>query len=269
MTTNAELAARYQHWREVLIRVNSSLVKTLEKGVMDEGGDKLGIRHKGVLVFDREEEMPILMDYCVHDIRRDGLNAVERMLKESPPPEDSEEMTALQALRKARFILFVAESLEPGVGVHGRDVLRDEPVFLIDLSFSQHGAPGMILPARVIDLDGLTMTTGAPLPATLLPPTESNQYVQRVRAVMGDVDFHQLSSEDASTLATEFIRSTLRTGAARDVDTSQSWRGGRLGPRPGAVFEPQALAQRRHVGRNDPCPCGSGKKFKHCCLKRQ
>jgi len=23
------------------------------------------------------------------------------------------------------------------------------------------------------------------------------------------------------------------------------------------------------VGRNDPCPCGSGKKFKHCCLKRQ
>ncbi len=21
------------------------------------------------------------------------------------------------------------------------------------------------------------------------------------------------------------------------------------------------------VGRNDPCPCGSGKKFKHCCMK--
>jgi uncharacterized protein YecA (UPF0149 family) len=23
------------------------------------------------------------------------------------------------------------------------------------------------------------------------------------------------------------------------------------------------------VGRNDPCPCGSGKKFKRCCLERQ
>jgi uncharacterized protein YecA (UPF0149 family) len=22
----------------------------------------------------------------------------------------------------------------------------------------------------------------------------------------------------------------------------------------------------RHVGRNDPCPCGSGKKYKKCCL---
>jgi len=23
------------------------------------------------------------------------------------------------------------------------------------------------------------------------------------------------------------------------------------------------------IGRNDPCPCGSGKKYKHCCLKRE
>jgi hypothetical protein len=26
---------------------------------------------------------------------------------------------------------------------------------------------------------------------------------------------------------------------------------------------------RQKVGRNDPCPCGSGKKFKKCCLKKQ
>lgn len=25
----------------------------------------------------------------------------------------------------------------------------------------------------------------------------------------------------------------------------------------------------KKVGRNDPCPCGSGKKFKNCCLKKQ
>jgi uncharacterized protein YchJ len=23
------------------------------------------------------------------------------------------------------------------------------------------------------------------------------------------------------------------------------------------------------VGRNDPCPCGSGRKYKHCCMKKQ
>ena len=29
-----------------------------------------------------------------------------------------------------------------------------------------------------------------------------------------------------------------------------------------------ATAARRKIGRNDPCPCGSGKKYKHCCLGR-
>ena len=25
----------------------------------------------------------------------------------------------------------------------------------------------------------------------------------------------------------------------------------------------------KKIGRNDPCPCGSGKKYKHCCLYKQ
>lgn len=27
------------------------------------------------------------------------------------------------------------------------------------------------------------------------------------------------------------------------------------------------IAAVRDIGRNDPCPCGSGKKFKRCCLR--
>ena len=35
----------------------------------------------------------------------------------------------------------------------------------------------------------------------------------------------------------------------------------RLGPAPFKSAAPK-------VGRNDPCPCGSGKKYKHCCLAK-
>jgi uncharacterized protein len=31
---------------------------------------------------------------------------------------------------------------------------------------------------------------------------------------------------------------------------------------------PEQTAQERRVGRNDPCPCGSGKKYKKCCGRR-
>ena len=31
--------------------------------------------------------------------------------------------------------------------------------------------------------------------------------------------------------------------------------------------KPQTPVATEKVGRNDPCPCGSGKKFKNCCGK--
>lgn len=37
------------------------------------------------------------------------------------------------------------------------------------------------------------------------------------------------------------------------------------------VIPPTETQLRRRppkVGRNEPCPCGSGKKFKRCCLER-
>lgn len=33
-------------------------------------------------------------------------------------------------------------------------------------------------------------------------------------------------------------------------------------------FAPAALKKLWKVGRNDPCPCGSGRKYKKCCLNR-
>ena len=35
----------------------------------------------------------------------------------------------------------------------------------------------------------------------------------------------------------------------------------------GGVQQPRRVAPAQRVGRNDPCPCGSGKKFKQCCGK--
>ena len=32
-------------------------------------------------------------------------------------------------------------------------------------------------------------------------------------------------------------------------------------------LRPTVVAEQK-AGRNDPCPCGSGKKYKHCCLKQ-
>lgn len=57
--------------------------------------------------------------------------------------------------------------------------------------------------------------------------------------------------------------STWAAFAARDEEEDDPAEP--LWPADGALGEP-AHNPYRHVGRNDPCPCGSGKKFKRCCL---
>jgi hypothetical protein len=38
-------------------------------------------------------------------------------------------------------------------------------------------------------------------------------------------------------------------------------------PAPASYETPKPLIREPKIGRNDPCPCGSGKKYKKCCGK--
>jgi preprotein translocase subunit SecA len=38
-------------------------------------------------------------------------------------------------------------------------------------------------------------------------------------------------------------------------------------PKNEKVVTEKSVVNLKKVGRNDPCPCGSGKKYKHCCGK--
>ena len=64
------------------------------------------------------------------------------------------------------------------------------------------------------------------------------------------------------------VRTVHDTSSAESGSISQ----GASAPERQERIAPKRQPVRRHptVGRNDPCPCGSGKKFKHCCgiLKR-
>ncbi len=57
----------------------------------------------------------------------------------------------------------------------------------------------------------------------------------------------------------DVIRSTDDLGTIDDVAQALSWAD--WGGPPAPTVNPM-----RHVGRNDPCPCGSGRKAKKCCL---
>ena len=58
----------------------------------------------------------------------------------------------------------------------------------------------------------------------------------------------------------------LHQQAAREAQ----WRAKAAQPvPPPAAQRKQHTRSKRKVGRNDPCPCGSGRKYKHCCGKKR
>jgi hypothetical protein len=211
------ILTRYQHLRQVGLALNTRLFRTVGRSGLDEGGKKLGILKKNTLVLDTEDEMAVLADFCIHDVRRKGANAVDRYLAQSPPPADSDEMVFLQALRQARFAVVAVESSEPGFGVHVRDLLRDEPLFLVDVGLSHTARPGLVLAARVMTADGITKTTGAALPVGRLSAAQRAQYVQGLANRLKGADFRQLSPKQASELAAFVLRGCLDAGAAERI----------------------------------------------------
>jgi uncharacterized protein YchJ len=111
--------------------------------------------------------------------------------------------------------------------------------------------------------EGISQTTGAALPFGVLPAANRAEFLRGMAATFQGADFRHLSPDEASELAATVIRSCLQQGAAEHIE----YREPRLSGGRGRV--PAAPPAARHVGRNDPCPCGSGKKYKHCCGARR
>ena len=78
---------RYKRIREAGRRLNETLVESIDSQGMRFSADLLGILRGDVFVLKDESEMTVVMDHAIHNYRPDGLNAVERMAKESPPED--------------------------------------------------------------------------------------------------------------------------------------------------------------------------------------
>ena len=252
---HAEIISRYKKLRAVGRNLIHKLVSRLSKDVFHEGGKKLGILRRGALVFNSEDESSVLMDYCLYDVRRKGRNAVEQYLVDSAPDPESDEMVCLRAMQHAIYSLFIVESVMRGFGVTVRDLLSDETILIVDMGFGSTAQPGLIFTSRLLSHDGFSMTGGAALPLGV-PPKDQQQEITKelLRAATPDDDGYF----DPAPL----IRACLSHGCSSHVQYQEPIR---------RVIGRQRASASSHsakVSRNTLCPCGSGKKFKHCCLKR-
>lgn len=248
------ILADYKNLRKKGIALNSALVKTLSRDDIDMAARRLGILKRGVIAFETEDEAAVLMDYAIHEVYRDGINAVDRMLRDNPPPEGSAELRLLGSLKASRYTVVEVERTIPGFGLVGLEGTARRPVIVVDVNFSRTAQPGLSMATRLQSPgEGWSMTTGASLPLTheaLERLITANSKYQRQHG-------HEPPEGDGTTM---IIRECLKAGVSQNVSYAD----------PGAPLPreaPNAPIRRggEKIGRNDPCPCGSGKKYKKCC----
>ena len=255
----SDVLVDYQRRRAIGLRLNAKLVKSLKKEDIDEAGNCLGILRKGVLCFDTEDTVAVLMDYAIRHIRRDGRSAIERYLDETPPT-DREEAAWLQAVSQARYRILQVEEVYPGFGLRVCDIFRDETNLLVDVGFSRTAALRSVLASYICAFGDYWVTTGAALPVTADVLKRLVSEFERRFSRKPD-NYGMLSQERETELATLAIRLCLAGGMSLRVSYGET-------PRAPHFHRPMASAPtRRQIGRNAPCPCRSGRKFKICCLR--
>jgi hypothetical protein len=253
VTGHADLVARYQHARQINRGLQNALVDALPKDMLEEAGQALGLLRDGVLTLSDEHELAVLFDHAIYGIRRDGRNAVERWLAEAPPATDPARTAVVQAMAAARFSIFLVESVTAGVGVGGRDLLRGDSLFVVDLGLSRTSSAGVMLAGRIISPPGFSMTTGAMLP---VGGRSGEDLLERLAERFGDRtvgQFVTLSAAEESELATIAMRSCLASGASSYVTEHDASGGSNQIALTGAARRGPRLTPRTHR---------SGKKHK-------
>jgi hypothetical protein len=147
MSSLSELVVRYRYVRALGQSMSKVVLKAVTKDVMDEGGRDLGILRDGVLVFGTEDEAAILFDYCIHCIRHDGRNVVDKLIADNAFLAGLEEADQLRAMNESWYSLFTVDRVEQNVGIRIRDMFRKTTHLLIDFGLSQSAQVGGVMAA--------------------------------------------------------------------------------------------------------------------------
>jgi SEC-C motif len=260
---------RYKQLRACAAELNHRVLEVLPREAILEMGRALGILRQGVLMFDTEDMTCVLMDCCLFDWLRDGVNAMEKYRHDHASQLDTDESCLLQAYGRAQYRILRPEAVHRGAGLDCYDLLSRERLFLMDVGLSLSAQPGApMLASRTVPVDSYWMTTGAALPIT---DRETGKAIIR-KLEEFDRDGISLQAREVSLAIT---RTCLDCGAAEHVGYEQveafeeSEEFEETGESEAFVDVPSYQApavSRRVAGRNDPCPCGSRKKYKRCCL---
>ena len=216
---NDEDYERYKRLRAVSKKLNSELVQHIRKKELYRCAKDLGLLRKKSLVLNREDDVNVLMDYCIHN-PCGKKSCIDIYIEQSSLGEVSDEMMMLKALRESFFSIIQVRSTEKGYLCHADDILRPQDIVLADVGLGSSSEAGVLIAARFMKVPASKyfMTTGAPM------QIRDKWALDAIDAVLGKyiepIESGSLSTTQSNSLGKQVIRLLLQqnNGNIRTAD---------------------------------------------------
>jgi hypothetical protein len=251
----SQLVARYKELRKIICDLqNDTLIQYVSKRALDVCGRKLGVLQNNTFVLDDMDQIGVVIDYCIYDYREGNLNTVSRYIADSQLDPASEDHAVVRAMSESFYTLVQVNDRLPGVGAIVNDLMGDRQFLLVDLGLGRTATKGMVIATRLLPFEDFVTTSGAALPVDMETLEEIFDYAFQHYGTV-DSEFIEVDIRQRADLTAAIIRICLEANASEyiryeDVEN---------------IPLTSPLHKETRIGRNEPCPCGSGKKYKRCC----
>ena len=186
------LVEKYKKYRKIGMKLNHKIMDNcLDRDTLKKSAKLLGIIHKGIFVFDNDDETNVLMDFALHDYRFINKNVIERY-REKFGWKNEIEKDILDALSASYTSLFKITSISR---LENTLILRDllnkkDDIKLIDIAFSNTVThSGFLVFTRLLPFKDFNMTSGV---SFVFPPYKENflirEYKNKSKKIKSDND---------------------------------------------------------------------------------
>lgn len=168
-----ELLGKYATYQEAFARIYHEISKPLSPRRFLLVCKTLGLERFGSVLAGNPRLRAAVYDYALFSDRRKGRTLLDQWLDDldarDAPPASPVRKHLAQALADSRFSVFDVDAIEPGTGLHVRDVLSARGTFVMDRRMSASWASGQRFGARLLSLPAFGMFSGEPVEAAVQP----------------------------------------------------------------------------------------------------
>lgn len=254
---------KYKRIRKIGVPLLTEVGKVLPTPLILQAARDLEMLGKDnkTLILDDEDEISFILDRAIHDIPWPMQRWIEHICEHNLQEYTFEQQSLLRAHQQPTFSLYEVLGADPGRGIHLRDVFNHHELFLMDIGLGGTAQTGHLLATRVIEVDGIHFTSGAAVPFS---PGDKDRLARHFSGLFkrGTMTWEEMMRKYAPYFLTEYKkgeRIIMFSEATEELNRANDGLEDEEGQAAGR-------RQREKVGRNDSCPCGSGKKYKKCCL---